>query len=142
MRGGSATWMWVDEMSQVGSRMSRVNVDTDEMIRATADVNSWDVRADGYRLVIEDGAMVGLAYGEDPWPWGDQRWLTSHLIGDTEVRQYTGLPHRCSAEFCVCPRHGTPLIYWPAGDDHACQDASCPYGAGIRSYARQIHRMG
>jgi len=31
---------------------------------------------------------------------------------------------------CICPVHGTPLIYWPAGDDHACQDVDCEYGHG------------
>lgn len=31
---------------------------------------------------------------------------------------------------CTCPVHGTPLIYWPAGDDHACQDITCKYGHG------------
>lgn len=36
-------------------------------------------------------------------------------------------------EHCVCPVHGTPLIYWPAGDDHACQDVDCRYGHGMKS---------
>lgn len=31
-----------------------------------------------------------------------------------------------------CPVHGTPLIYWPAGDDHACQGVNCQYGHGMR----------
>lgn len=35
-------------------------------------------------------------------------------------------------ERCVCPVHGTPLIYWPAGNDHACQDADCQYGHGMK----------
>lgn len=39
-------------------------------------------------------------------------------------------PHRCD-ERCVCPVHGTPLIYWPAGGDHACQDVNCVYGHGM-----------
>jgi len=34
----------------------------------------WTVEAGGYRLVIENGAMVGLAYDEFPWPWGDPRY--------------------------------------------------------------------
>ena len=34
----------------------------------------WTVQADGYRLVIEDGAMTGLAYDEFPWLWGDPRY--------------------------------------------------------------------
>lgn len=34
----------------------------------------WTVQADGYRLVIEDGPMVGLAYDEWPWLWGDPRY--------------------------------------------------------------------
>lgn len=38
-------------------------------------------------------------------------------------------PHRCD-ESCVCPVHGTPLIYSPHWDDHACQDVNCRYGHG------------
>jgi len=34
----------------------------------------WTVSADGYRLVIEGGLIVGLAYDEWPWPWGDSRY--------------------------------------------------------------------
>jgi hypothetical protein len=34
----------------------------------------WEVTADGYRLVIEHGVIIGLAYDEWPWPWGDQRY--------------------------------------------------------------------
>ena len=34
----------------------------------------WTVSADGYRLVIEGGAIAGLAYDEWPWPWGDPRY--------------------------------------------------------------------
>jgi hypothetical protein len=100
-------------------------------------VSKWEVSAGGYRLVIERGAIIGLAYDEDPWPWGDHRWLTSHLIADFEIRQAACWPwHQCS-ERCVCPRHGTPLIYRQAGDEHACQDCSCPYGRGIRRYLRE-----
>jgi hypothetical protein len=81
----------------------------------------WIVQADGFRLVIENGAMVGLAYDEFPWPWDDPRY-----------QQPAAPPHKCSDE-CVCPRDGKPLIYWPAGDDHACQDSSCYYGHGMRA---------
>lgn len=37
--------------------------------------------------------------------------------------------HECD-EHCACPVHGTPMIYWPAGDDHACQDVTCKHGHG------------
>ncbi len=37
--------------------------------------------------------------------------------------------HTCT-ERCVCPEDGKPLIYWPAGDEHACQDVDCRYGHG------------
>jgi hypothetical protein len=43
------------------------------------------------------------------------------------------LPHTC-ADWCVCPVHGTPLIWWPAGQDHACQDVTCEYGHGGLRY--------
>jgi hypothetical protein len=32
---------------------------------------------------------------------------------------------------CVCPVHGTPLIYSPAGDEHACRDVNCRHGHGM-----------
>lgn len=38
--------------------------------------------------------------------------------------------HTCDVD-CVCPVHGTPLIYWPAGDDHACQDPTCEHAGGL-----------
>jgi hypothetical protein len=41
-----------------------------------------------------------------------------------------GFAHQCT-EACRCPVHGTPLFYWPAGDDHACQDVDCRYGHGF-----------
>ena len=94
----------------------------------------WGVSADGYRLVIEQGVMIGLAYDEWPYPWGDSRYLTSELIFEAEIGRLTGLPHRCTAA-CVCPVHGTPMIYWPAGDDHACQDVDCRFGHGVRAVA-------
>ena len=35
----------------------------------------WTVSTDdGYRLVIEHGAIRGLAYDEWPWLWGDPRY--------------------------------------------------------------------
>jgi hypothetical protein len=42
-----------------------------------------------------------------------------------------GRDQQCD-ERCVCPVHGTPLIYWPAGEDHACQDVNCRYGHGMK----------
>lgn len=41
-----------------------------------------------------------------------------------------GEQHRCD-EYCVCPVHRTPMIYWPQGDEHACQDVTCEYGHGF-----------
>ncbi|MFE7963390.1 hypothetical protein ACFU0X_10105 [Streptomyces cellulosae] len=38
--------------------------------------------------------------------------------------------HVCGAE-CVCPLHGTPLLYAPAANVHACQDPDCPHGHGL-----------
>ena len=46
--------------------------------------------------------------------------------------------HRCDGS-CACPVHGTPLIYWPAGDDHACQDITCEYGHGMREPEKVIY---
>jgi hypothetical protein len=40
--------------------------------------------------------------------------------------------HHCDGA-CVCPVHGTPLIYWPYGDMHACQDITCIHGHGLTS---------
>jgi hypothetical protein len=41
----------------------------------------------------------------------------------------TNTVHTCDRR-CSCPIHGTQLVYWPAGDDHACQDIDCKYGHG------------
>jgi hypothetical protein len=41
------------------------------------------------------------------------------------------VPHCCTNR-CRCPVHQTPLIYWPGGDDHACQDADCEYAHGFK----------
>lgn len=38
--------------------------------------------------------------------------------------------HRCD-ETCVCPVHSTPLYYWRAGDEHACQDPRCIHAHGM-----------
>lgn len=38
--------------------------------------------------------------------------------------------HRCD-DWCVCPVDGKPLIYWPAGDQHACQDPDCTNAHGL-----------
>ncbi|MFE0651039.1 hypothetical protein ACFVZH_20860 [Streptomyces sp. NPDC059534] len=40
-------------------------------------------------------------------------------------------PHKCST-YCRCPHHGTPLLYWPAGDDHACLAVGCEYEQGFK----------
>jgi hypothetical protein len=40
------------------------------------------------------------------------------------------LSHECDDD-CACPVHGTLLLYWPAGDDHACQDPACEYAHGV-----------
>lgn len=60
--------------------------------------------------------------------------------------------HRCDAT-CVCPIHQSPLLYAPAIDDHACQEATCVlangtapvYDASLRYYfiqARWEHGHG
>lgn len=36
------------------------------------------------------------------------------------------------AEKRDCPIHNTELIYWPKGDDYACQDVNCIYGHGMK----------
>ena len=40
------------------------------------------------------------------------------------------MAHRCDDE-CVCPIDGKQLIYWPAGDQHACQDPDCVNAHGL-----------
>ena len=41
----------------------------------------------------------------------------------------SGNTHECD-ERCVCPVHGTPLLFAPGKDDHACQDIACVHGHG------------
>lgn len=40
--------------------------------------------------------------------------------------------HECD-ERCVCPEHGTALIYSPRLDVHACRDSECVHAHGLRS---------
>lgn len=39
-------------------------------------------------------------------------------------------PHVCS-EHCVCPDHGTPLLWSASHEIHACQDPTCRYAHGL-----------
>lgn len=45
------------------------------------------------------------------------------------------LPHRCSDDdpSCTCEVHNKPMYYWPAGDDHACQESDCKYAHGANA---------
>lgn len=47
------------------------------------------------------------------------------------TRPEMGTGHRCDAD-CRCPVHGTPLLYSPAADVHACQDPGCALAHGAR----------
>jgi hypothetical protein len=38
--------------------------------------------------------------------------------------------HRCD-ERCVCPVHGTELMYAPAWNEHACTDTDCVFAHGL-----------
>ncbi len=50
--------------------------------------------------------------------------------------------HTCD-ERCVCPDHGTPMYYWPRGNDHACMEMTCRYAGGLASYdAAVLARVG
>jgi hypothetical protein len=55
----------------------------------------WTVETDGYRLVIENGAMTGLAYEEWPPSWfGSIRSARTDTAGSTEavLREGFGRP--------------------------------------------------
>lgn len=39
-------------------------------------------------------------------------------------------PHLCD-EDCVCPEHGTPLLWHAPSAIHACQDPACRYAHGL-----------
>ncbi len=41
--------------------------------------------------------------------------------------------HRCD-DRCVCPTHGTPLLWSRHHDLHACQDPSCRYAHGLENH--------
>jgi hypothetical protein len=76
----------------------------------------WTVQADGYRLVIEDGAMAGLAYDEFPWPWGDPRyddatvysWMADGPFPDSAVL----VPGALAAQRVTEPPPGLPYRYF------------------------------
>ena len=46
-------------------------------------------------------------------------------------------PHRCD-KICVCPEHGTPLIYAPASDDHACKHGHGGFNPGAALMAKTL----
>lgn len=41
--------------------------------------------------------------------------------------------HRCD-DRCVCPTHGTSLLWSRHHDLHACQDPTCSYARGLESH--------
>lgn len=41
------------------------------------------------------------------------------------------LPHVCDEEKCVCPVHGTWLLYNRHYNEHACQNSACRYAHGL-----------
>lgn len=54
----------------------------------------------------------------DTWP----EWPTILPVAERRA-------HRCD-ERCTCPVDGKPMLYWPAGGEHACQDPECRYAHG------------
>lgn len=45
--------------------------------------------------------------------------------------------HDGTAEPMHCPVHpDLEMFYWPAGDDHACQDPECVYAHGLGAAAQ------
>lgn len=47
-------------------------------------------------------------------------------------------PHRCD-DRCICPEHGKQLLYWPAGNEHACPDPECRFAHGYETeVAREL----
>jgi hypothetical protein len=49
-------------------------------------------------------------------------------------------PHRCDDD-CTCPVHGTPLLYAPASNEHACQDPDCEHAHGFDQLKTRILAM-
>ena len=84
-------------------------------------VQDWAVQADGYRLVIEDGAMTGLAYDEFPWLWGDPRyndatvysWMADGPFPDSAVLT----PGALAAQPVADPPPGLPYRSFGMCDD-------------------------
>jgi hypothetical protein len=81
----------------------------------------WTVQADGYRLVIKDGAMTGLAYDEFPWLWGDPRyddatiysWMADGPFPDSAVLA----PGALAAQPADEPPPGLPYRYFGMCDE-------------------------
>ena len=85
------------------------------------------------RLTHRPSGQTGAAYG---------RRRSAQAVALAEIRKKTRLRHECD-ETCVCPVHGTPLIYHPAGDDHACQDVTCEHGhGGLNPVLAAFDRIG
>ena len=128
-----------------------------ELARADNGELRWQVRrrtfGGGDAGVMEKLAAIGLPDRDLMWtaPFEDIEvtekldW-SGHAPEPDEVRSLiqgfarsrSGARHVCD-DACICPVHRTPLIYWPAGDDHACQDITCRYGHGgaLREWSGQ-----
>jgi hypothetical protein len=77
------------------------------------------------RMLCSQVLAYGMLCGDDEIASAAMvRWRRQ--IDEIKAR----FPHRCD-ERCACPVHGTPLIWWPAGKEHACQDRDCEYAHGL-----------
>lgn len=94
------------------------------------------LKATGIKVEDIDPTALREALVQASGPaWGEGRGgYLAGLLGakfqEDAARRAADLNHTCG-ERCVCPIHGTPLLYAPAQDEHACQDPDCKHAHGI-----------
>lgn len=111
-------------------------------------MTEWDVSADGYRLVVEGGAIRGLAYDEWPYPWGDPRYA--------EARDVTALPssvllepwkplsgplrlRRVPGSGPVPLPDGSPYAFIGLSDQLIWERCPCPWWHRLPLVGRYVH---
>ena len=97
----------------------------------------WAVEAGGYRLVIRDGAMIGLEYDE-PWPGPADRGNCRVYWGSHGCDFKRGHEGSCACDCCECPDHP----HHPEEDEWTCVAKPPYYGPETRFYGEDAEARG
>ena len=90
--------------------------------------------SDEARRAMAEVAQAAIRYHEsrpDRAEMDARQAAARERIRERNRRIFKGR-HFCD-DACVCPVHSRPLLYWPSGDEHACQDPDCRYAHGLET---------